>query len=150
MAMVADEIKGSERSEPNHAETNALLVEECGLSLETIEQRRHERFPFHHPVQVAWLHRGRPTAAVAAIAHDISQGGISFLSRSMVHGRTHGVLLVVRRAAEPILRGIEVMHCQYLGDCEHLVGAKWIPLPTGLRASVRSDHLGTHLIIQPV
>lgn len=99
-------------------------------------------------IQVAWFRQGRLSAPVVHIAQDLSQGGLSIVSRSLVYPGTVGVVLLRKSNDDAMLRGLRVVHCRYIGNAEHFVGAQWIPLPDGLPVTIRLEDRGPVMVVR--
>ena len=83
-------------------------------------------------------------------ARDLSVGGISLSSREPLDVGTKGVLQLVRSNGNLALAGVEVMHCRYVKDLEHLVGMSFIPMPPGFRTEDFLDDQGHLTLFDPL
>src|SRR5690606_6394804 len=75
-------------------------------SVSTSDQRSHERHDYGVQVQVSWMQGGAPGPAINIQAVDIAKGGLGLVSRSMVHPKTRGIVLLPN-GKEGIVRCIE-------------------------------------------
>ena len=111
-------------------------------------RRRYDRFLWVRPIQVSWLRQGQLSTPITLVAQDLSKGGMSILSRSLVYPGTIGIVLLKKNNEDAILRCIRVAHCRYIGEAEHFVGASWLPMPSGLPISIRQSNQGPVLDIR--
>lgn len=108
-------------------------------------KRAHARFRFEKRIQVLELHSGLLSLPVKVMAHDLSAGGMAFLSRGMMHVGTRLAVLLMANG-KPLLRVCRVTQCRYdqqLG--RHVVGAKWLPTPARLPVQILQTSEGLAL-----
>jgi hypothetical protein len=105
--------------EPNHEP----------LDQDACDRRSAPRVPYETAVVLAVQRPdGEFGAPFAVEAVDISPGGAAVLSRQMVHPGTIGALHLLMPQTEPLVVGIEVMRCEYIGDMQHRVGLRFTHL----------------------
>jgi hypothetical protein len=107
-----------------------------GPALGNVSRRLHERQAWGSQLQITWMADGKPSSARSLKAYDLSRGGVGLVSKSPVVPGTIGVALLARGTGEYMIRCLEVRHCNYVGNSQHVVGACWIPTPERLKASV--------------
>ena len=71
----------------------------------------------------------RPTQPILLRTRDISEGGVCITCRHPLKIHRRGVVQLVRSGGRRALTGVEVRHCQYLGDETHEVGLKFTAIP---------------------
>ena len=134
--------------------TDRLIVSASGKVPDptTVEERRSkERHPYTLLVGLVLLDENRElTPSLLLRARDLSVGGISLSSRESLDVGTQGVLQLVRSNGNLALAGVEVMHCRYVKDLEHLVGMSFIPMPTGFRTEDFLDDQGHLTLFDPL
>jgi hypothetical protein len=116
------------------------LEEHCPV---TPERRHHERFPFSAAALLILLKPdGGRFQPRRVLTRDISAGGVSVVSRGMIHEGAKGGLILRRSDGESVLVGVLVKHCRYAGIMQHHTGMEFIPLPDGLSQDHFVDHDG--------
>ncbi len=118
----------------------------------TVDDRRSkERQPYPLLVGLVLLDENRELMPPLLLrARDISVGGISLSSREPLEVGRQGVLQLVRSNGNLALAGIEVMHCRYVKDLEHLVGMSFMPMPSGFRTEDFLDDQGHLTLFDPL
>lgn len=99
-------------------------------------RRAHLRYEWRQVVQVSWILNSAPLVPLSLTAIDLSRGGVGLVSRSMVYPGTEGIIMLRKAGTDFIVRGIEVVHCRYSRPQQHIIGARWRPLPAHIRAEV--------------
>lgn len=99
-------------------------------------------------VQVSWLTDEAPMEPIMVQTADLSAGGLSLLTRGMVHNGRRGIVLLVKKGGEPMLRCFEVIHCRYVGQSRHVVGARWAPLPVHCPLDIEMTEHGPRLCVK--
>ncbi len=109
------------------------------LGATSADNRAHSRHDWENDVQVAWLSAPKflPSPAAHFRAQNLSLGGIGLRARCMVHRGQIGVILLGQGSENPVIRGIEVIHCEYDESLHtHVIGCCWTELPDQVEAAV--------------
>jgi hypothetical protein len=105
----------------------------CGSATpreEEHEQRGLRRI--EHDASVAFVQRtpsGGKSISTIVTCRELSVGGMSIISRYMLHVGYDGAILVHRPNGEPVVIGIKVAHCTYLGEMAHESGLEFTGVP---------------------
>ncbi len=94
------------------------------------ERRQDPRTPLHLPLQVAPVHPdGTPdlAAAFAAVARDLSSGGMALWQEGMV--TSERVVIGIPQGETVRYYPAEVRHCRPLGDGTMELGCRFLPAP---------------------
>ena len=141
-------------SETNDSITDHLIDSASGKVSPptTVEDRRNkERHPYPLLVGLVLLDENRElTPPLLLRAKDISVGGIGLCCREPLEVGTQGVLQLVRSNGNLALAGVEVRHCRYVKDLEHIVGLSFIPMPPGFRTEDFLDDQGRLTLFDPL
>ena len=141
-------------SETNDSITDRLI--DCVSGKEsacaTVKDRRNtERHPYTLLVGLVLLDENRELLPPLLLrARDISVEGIGLSSRGPLDVGKQGVLQLVRSNGNLALAGVEVMHCRYVKDLEHIVGLCFIPMPTGFRTEEFLNDQGRLTLFDPL
>ena len=94
------------------------------------ERRAATRHPYDALIGFVLLDGDdRPTQPILLRTRDISDGGVCITCRHPLKIHRRGVVQLVRSGGRRALTGVEVRHCQYLGDETHEVGLKFTAIP---------------------
>lgn len=141
-------------SETNDSITDRLIDRASGEvpAPTTVEDRRNkERHPYTLLVGLVLLDENRELLPPLLLrARDISVGGIGLSSRGPLDVGRRGVLQLVRSNGNLALAGVEVKHCRYVKDLEHIVGMCFIPMPAGFRTEDFLDDQGRLTLFDPL
>jgi len=102
-------------------------------------KRTANRHDWSNRVQVAWVAEPYQSKInpITLEAHDISAGGLSIRSRTMMHPGQFGIVLLGRGKNETLVRGVEVRFCRYdTKSCEHIIGCCWSSIPKQINLEV--------------
>lgn len=141
-------------SETNDSITDHLI--DCVSGKEsacaTVKNRRNtERHPYTLLVGLVLLDENRELSPPLLLrARDLSLEGIGLSSRGPLDVGKQGVLQLVRSNGNLALAGVEVMHCRYVKDLEHVIGLGFIPMPPGFRTEDFLDDQGRLTLFDPL
>lgn len=97
------------------------------------DRREHKRHAFRREVISVWAGDGASPHAMASLRSiDISSGGLSLESRSMLYDGQRGVIRLCLPDREPILAGVEALHCRYAGKMRYVIGCRFHRPPHAL------------------
>ena len=141
-------------SETNYAITDQLIdcasgnASACEIASDRRTQKRH---PYSLLVGLILHDENRNLMPPLLLrAKDLSVGGIGVRSREPIEAGRKGVLQLVRSNGNLALAGVEVMHCRYYKDLEHIVGLSFIPMPPGFRTEDFLDDQGRLALFDPL
>ncbi|UCD73950.1 MAG: PilZ domain-containing protein [Phycisphaerales bacterium] len=114
------------------------------------ERRSRDRVPYDATVALILLGPdGYRSDPMLLRAKDISVGGISVISRNMIHVGAAGAIQLVKSDGRAALVGVEVRHCRYTGRMTHETGMRFTPIPEGLAPCDFLDRQGRMKILIP-
>lgn len=112
------------------------------------ERRSRKRVPYDATIALVLVEPdsrvGRP---MALKGRDLSVGGISVISRSMMYPGSRGAMQLVRTNGQMAIVGVQVRHCRYVSDMQHHVGFKFIPLAEEMDARAFLDRRGRMIVL---
>jgi hypothetical protein len=76
---------------------------------------------------------------------NISAGGMCIYSRYMLHVGYEGAVLMQRSNGEPVILGVKVVYCKYIGDMRHESGIEFIEPATVFMMQDFCDEQGNML-----
>ncbi|MCK4874062.1 MAG: PilZ domain-containing protein [Phycisphaerales bacterium] len=109
-------------------------------------RRTHHRKRLRRQVTVSWLTDKHATPPTTVATTDISQGGIGFLSRKLIHLGTIGIMLLTSADNKAIMRAIKVVRCDYEDNMMHRIGAQWDTAPPCIPLTVKMTADGPTLV----
>ena len=132
------------------SDTNARIDQMIDLARGAIkpgpeqhENRDTRRHPFSGRVAlVQRLPDGGKSVPLVVMTRDFSAGGLRIASRYMLHVGHRGAILLMRSTGEPVLIGVRVAHCRYVGDMNHESGLEFLPEVGGLTLDDFRDKAG--------
>ncbi|MCA9290599.1 MAG: hypothetical protein KDA25_05690 [Phycisphaerales bacterium] len=99
-------------------------------------RRDADGVPFDRFVALVLLVGDGGVSAVQVLrATELSPTGICVKSKQMMHPQTQGAIQIMRQDGTFAIIGVEVRHCQYVGDLAHAIGLRFVPLHERFRTT---------------
>jgi hypothetical protein len=115
------------------------------------DRRAHPRHAYEALVGLILVdERGTMCPPLVVRARDLSEGGLSIISRRPIETGRRGVVQLVRADGRHAVAGVEVRHCRYVEDQAHDIGLKFAPLPEGVRQEDFLDASGRIALFDPL
>jgi len=91
----------------------------------TVNRRRHTRYPYRSVVTIELTHPGGGTVQKAVECRDLSAGGVAFLYNGFVYpGTACSVTLLRRLGGKDIYKG-KVTNCRHVQGTVHIIGVSF-------------------------
>ncbi|MCZ6834139.1 MAG: PilZ domain-containing protein [Planctomycetota bacterium] len=132
---------------------NQIIDKATGSSenAEKKERRGQKRHPYELLVGLILVdEQGQCSDSIVLRAINLSPGGVCLSSRQALEPGQQGVVQLMRTNGTYALAGVEIRHCHYIEDQNHIVGLQFKPFPKGLKRESFLDEQGHLRLFDPL